>query len=85
MQVQSQIYQELGLTGATTSASTENVSLIDALDSALQAFGSETSSSSFSFAALSTEAANLFATISADATAFSGDVSTWITDAFTAF
>ena len=99
-QVQSQIYQELGLTAGTSTAATSNLSSLEALENAVQTLGANLSPDAISgtssagelsselanmFSAASTDLTNLVATMSADATALSADVHTWIADAITTF
>lgn len=92
-QVQTQIYQELGLTDASSSAVTSDANAFGALESALQTLGTDLSSNSLSsglgdlstdvsnvFTALSTELTDSLATISTGTTALSGDLSALAAD-----
>lgn len=88
-QVQSQIYQELGLTTGT-SASSANTDSLDGLWSALQTWGTDLSSEtsgglSAMLSMASTEMTNLFAALPLEAATQSNDMSTWATDLLAAF
>jgi hypothetical protein len=82
-QVQQQIYQELGLTEASTSAATANPDILDASHDGLQNLGAELSSntlvSGFNLADLSTDAANVLTTMSTDAANALATMSTEVT------
>jgi triacylglycerol lipase len=70
-QVQEQIYQELGLTGASTSAATANPGIVDALPDGLQNLATDLSSnplSSFDPSDLSTDLTNALSAVSTDVT-----------------
>jgi triacylglycerol lipase len=88
-QVQPQIYQELGLTGASGSAATGDGGLLEALDSSLQNLGSELSSlgssSVFSLGDLSTDLANGLAAMSTELSTLSGDLNAIVSDVLTVF
>lgn len=88
-QVQQQIYQELGLTDASTSAATANPDILDALHDGLQNLGAELSSntlvSGFNLGDLSTDAANALATMSTEVTGLWGELSTMVGGALASF
>jgi triacylglycerol lipase len=87
-QVQPQIYQELGLTGASASAATGNADGLDTLQSGLQNLATEFASafsSGVNLTDLSTDVTNLVSTISTDLTALSSDWSALVTDALMLF
>jgi triacylglycerol lipase len=88
-QVQDQIYQELGLTDATSSAATANPDLLDTLANSLQTLSTELSSQTFSSGSLlgdlSTDLANALAATSTEVTGLSTDLSAIVADVMTAF
>jgi triacylglycerol lipase len=88
-QVQPQIYQELGLTGASASAAaTGNADGLDALQTGLQNLATDfasTFSSGLNLTDLSTDVTNLASTISTDLTTLASDWSAIVTDAVTSF
>jgi hypothetical protein len=88
-QVQEQIYQELGLTDASSSAATGDAGLLDTLATGLQNLSTEVSSETFSSGSilgdLSTDLANGLAAMSSEATGLSNDLSTLVADAMTDF
>ena len=85
-QVQSQIYQELGLTGAGSSAATNGSEIVESLRDGLQNLAAEfttvSASGGFSLGDLSTDVANMLSTVTTEATAL---WSTMVGDALTSF
>ena len=84
-QVQPQIYQELGLTDASASASASEPEWFDGLQNLATELSSGSASSGFSLGDLSTDVANALTTVSTDITALSGDLSSLVADALTLF
>jgi acetyl esterase/lipase len=84
-QVQSQIYQELGLTGAGASAATNGSDILADLRDGLQNLAGElgsTTASGVGIGDLSTDVANMLSTVTTEATAL---WSTMVGDALTSF
>jgi acetyl esterase/lipase len=85
-QVQSQIYQELGLTGAGSSAATNGSDILADLRDGLQNLAAEfttvSASGGSSLGDLSTDVANMLSTVTTEATAL---WSTMVGDALTSF
>jgi triacylglycerol lipase len=80
-QVQSQIYQELGLTSASTAATAGHPDNADLWGNALQMVAADLSSGSLNWPDISTDITHVLTTVSADATASSGDLCTWVAGA----
>jgi acetyl esterase/lipase len=88
-QVQQQIYQELGLTDASTSAATANPDIVDALHDRLQNLSAEfsfnTLVSGFNLGDLSTDAANVLTTMSTEVSGLWGELSAMVGGALASF